>query len=55
MEEKTITISVEEYKKLLAASVRVDAFADFVNEEEYSINRKACARYLGFELTNPEE
>ncbi len=55
MEERNITIPVEEYKKLLAASVRIDVFAEFVNEEEYSISRKACARYLGFELKNPEE
>lgn len=54
MEEKTIAVSVEEYKKLLEASVRIGIFADFVNKEDYSISRKVCARYLGFELTDAD-
>lgn len=45
-----ITISVEEYKSLLEASVRVRLFADFVNNEKYSISRAECGQYLGFEV-----
>lgn len=55
MEEKTITISVEEYKKMLATSVRVELFADYVNGEKYSISREDCGKFLGFEVANTEE
>lgn len=54
MEEK-ITISVEEYKKLLEMSVRVSVFADYVNQSKYSIDREDCGRFLGFAVANPEE
>lgn len=52
---ETITIPVGEYKELLEASVRVDIFANFVNSEKYSINRKECGNYLGFEVKEIEE
>ncbi len=55
MEERNITIPVEEYKKLLETSVRVVAFADFVNGSKYSIDREDCGRFLGFAVANPEE
>lgn len=54
MEEK-ITISVEEYKKLLKMSVRVSVFADYVNQSKYSIDQEDCGRFLGFAVANPEE
>lgn len=54
MEEK-ITISVEEYKKLLEESVRVKIFADFVNSSKYSIDREDCGKYLGFEVVKVED
>ena len=54
MEEK-ITISVEEYKKLLEASVRISVFADFVNREKYNIDREDCGKYLGFEVVEYEK
>lgn len=54
MEEK-ITISVEEYKKLLEMSVRVSVFADYVNQSKYSINREDCGRFLGFEVVKEED
>lgn len=53
--EGTITITVEEYKKLLEASIRIGAFADFVNSEKYSIERKDCGRYLGFDVVDAED
>lgn len=55
MEEKIIAISVEEYKKLLEASVRIGAFADFVNGSKYSIDREDCGKFLGFEVLENEE
>ncbi len=55
MEEKTITIAVKEYKKLLAMSVRVELFADFVNGEKYSISREDCGKFLGFEVVKVED
>ena len=45
-----ITISVEEYKNLLECKVRSELFADFVNNEKYSIAREDCASYIGFDL-----
>lgn len=50
MEEGKVIISIEEYKKLIKIQARLDMFADFVNNEKYSIDRKECAMYLGFEL-----
>lgn len=55
MEERNITIPVEEYKKLLEMSVRVGVFADFVNGSKYSIEREDCGRFLGFEVVKEED
>lgn len=55
MEEKTITIPVEEYKNLFEASVRISAFADFVNRSEYNIDREDCGKFLGFEVVKRED
>lgn len=55
MEERNITITTEEYKKLLEASVRVSVFSDYVNQSKYSIDREDCGRFLGFAVANPEE
>ncbi len=55
MEERNITISVEEYKKLLEASVRIDVFADYVNQSKYSVDREGCGRFLGFEVVKEED
>lgn len=54
MEERNITITTEEYKKLLEASVRVLVFADYVNQSKYSIDREDCGRFLGFEVVANE-
>lgn len=54
MEEKII-ISVEEYKKLLEASVRISVFANYVNSSKYSIDQEDCGRFLGFEVTKAED
>lgn len=50
MEEKTITISVEEYKKMLEAQVRIGCFAAFVKRNKYNIDKEDCGRFLGFEV-----
>ena len=54
MEERNITITVEEYKKLLEMSVRVSVFAEHVNQSKYSIDREDCGRFLGFEVVENE-
>lgn len=54
MEEKTITIPVEEYKQLIETSVRVRLFANFVNDSKYSIAREDCGKFLGFEVVELE-
>ena len=46
-----ITIPLEEYKKLVEAQVRFEAFAEYVNSEKYSIEREVCAGFLGFRLS----
>lgn len=57
MEEKMITIPVpvDEYRKLLEASVRISVFADFVNREKYHVDREDCGKYLGFEVVEHKE
>lgn len=50
-----ITIPVEEYKKLLTATIRIDIFSHFVNGSKYSIDREECGRHLGFEVKENEE
>lgn len=52
---ETITIPMEEYKKLLEASVRIAVFADFANSAKYSIEREECGRILGFEIKVKED
>lgn len=51
----TITISTEEYKNLVRMELRVEAFANYVNNETYRIDREMCAKMLGFELEAKEE
>ena len=55
MEERNITIPVEEYKKLLEMSVRVDLFVDYVNRSKYSIDREECRRFLGDKVNKEED
>ncbi len=55
MEEKMITIPVEEYKKLLETSVRVGVFVDYVNQSKYSVDREECRRFLGPEIVKEED
>lgn len=50
-----VTITMEEYKLLLEASVRIQVFADYVNREKYSIDREVCGRFLGFEVEEKED
>lgn len=53
--ENTVTISTDEYKKLLESTIRIDVFADYVNTNKYSITRKECGTFLGFEVKNESE
>lgn len=55
MNVNEISISVEEYKTLLEAQVRIKVFSEFVIKEKYSIERKDCASFLGFELPDPSD
>ena len=45
-----ITVSMEEYKELVACKVRIEVFGHFVNKTKYSISPDECAKFLGFEL-----
>lgn len=47
-----IMVTVEEYKKLLEAEIRIKTFSDFVKKEKYSIDREVCGSYLGFEVND---
>lgn len=55
MEEKMITITINEYKDLLSEHVRVCVFRDYVNSTKYSIDREDCGRFLGFEIEDKED
>lgn len=53
---ETITIPLEEYKKLLEVSVRAGIFAEYVNSEKYSIiDLEDCGRFLGFKVSEKED
>jgi hypothetical protein len=52
---KEFIISVKEYKELLAAKVRIEVFAEHVNNSKFSIEREECARYLNFTLKKEVE
>lgn len=54
-ENNMITISVEEYKKLIAISVRVEVFAAYVNSERYAVSREDCGSYLGFKVSGYDD
>lgn len=55
MDEEKITITTEEYRHLLETFTRVKIFADYVSRENYSIDRKICAMYLGFDIEDKED
>lgn len=55
MGDNMITISIEEYKKLLENAVRVEVFSKFVNESKYDIGKEECGMYLGFEVEDARE
>lgn len=50
-----VTIPIDEYKKLLEASVRIGIFADFVNTCKYSVDRDECGTFLGFKVEDKED
>lgn len=54
-ENNTVTISIEEYKKLLEIQVRADILKGYTIPATYSVSRGVIARILGFELSNVEE
>ena len=54
-ENNTVTISVEEYRKLLEIQDRADILKEYTIPQTYSVSRGMIARILGFELSNVEE
>lgn len=54
-ENNTVTISVEEYRKLLEIQARADILKEYTIPQTYSVSREMIARILGFELSNVEE
>ena len=54
-DNRTIPVPAEEYMELLGSHVRIKAFADFVNKQEYSISREDCGSWLGFEVEEKED
>jgi hypothetical protein len=49
-----ITLTKEEYRKLLESEIRIKLFATYVNSKSYSISKEECADLLGFELERKE-
>ena len=54
-ENNTVTISVEEYRKLLEIQARADILKEYTIPQTYSISRGMIAKILGFKLPNVEE
>lgn len=54
-ENNTVTISVEEYRKLLEIQARADILKEYTIPQTYSVSRGMIARILEFELSNVEE
>ena len=54
-ENNTVTISVEEYRKLFEIQARADILKEYTIPQTYSVSRGMIARILGFELSNVEE
>lgn len=54
-ENNTVTISVEEYRKLLEIQARADILKEYTIPQTYYVSRGMIARILGFELSNVEE
>ena len=54
-ENNTVTISVEEYRKLLEIQARADILKEYTIQQTYSVSRGMIARILGFELSNVGE
>lgn len=52
---ETITIPMEEYKRLLEIHTRVEVFKSFANKEKYPISKKDCGAILGFEVKEDVE
>lgn len=52
---ETITIPLEEYRKLVEAFTRVKIFSEHVQAKKYSIGREECGMFLGFEVANGED
>lgn len=50
-----IIISAEEYKELIKKTARIEAFTEYVNSEELSIDRRMCGIFLGFEVNEVEK
>ena len=51
---ETITIPMEEYRRLLEIHTRVEVFKTFANKENYSVSKKDCGALLGFEVADGE-
>ena len=47
---ETITIPMEEYKRLLETHTRVEVFKTFANMESYAVSKNDCGAILGFEV-----
>lgn len=54
-ENNTVTISVEEYRKLLEIQARADILKEYTIPQTYSVPRGMIAKILGFKLPNAEE
>lgn len=55
MDEKMICVPLELFSELMEMKGRVQAFEGFVNGSKYSIDRRDCAVFLGFELKAVKE
>lgn len=54
MEERTITMTVEEYKKHVANEVRIECLRAYIASEKFSVDKGRINAIFGFESTENE-
>lgn len=52
---ENITLTTEEYKRLLEAEVRVKVLIDYVDNEKYSLDKNRVRTIMGFPMKEDED
>lgn len=52
---ENITLTTEEYKRLLEAEVRAKVLLDYVDNEKYSLDKNRVRTIIGFPIKEDED